>query len=76
MKKKRYGPSLSIPEHWSPDEALVVASFLYRISQSIWATHGHEMAEALCRSDELSSGAPIPLPNHRDDLTSDDDMPF
>ena len=67
---------VTIPDHWSADEALVVASFLYRISQSIWAAHGPEMAQILCRTDELSRGAPIPLPDLHGELEQDDDMPF
>ena len=45
-------PVVTIPDHWSADEALVVVSFLKRISESIWATHGHEMAQRLYRSDD------------------------
>ncbi len=67
---------LTIPDHWSPDEALVVVSFLKRISESIWAAHGDEMAQRLYRSDDLGRGAPLQLPRPTAPTQDDDEFPF
>lgn len=69
-------PVVTIPDHWSADEALVVVSFLKRISESIWATHGHEMAQRLYRSDDLGHGAPLDLSLQHASDQGDDDLPF
>ena len=76
MSKRHYfEPAVTIPEHWTADEALVIVSFLRCISESIWAAHGHQIAKRLHLSDERGHETSIPLPNV--DLPElDDDMPF
>lgn len=77
MSKRRFfDPAVTIPDHWSADEALVVASFLKRISESIWAAHGHEMALRLYRSDDLAHGAPLDLSCQHTSGQDHDDIPF
>lgn len=70
-------PVVTIPEHWSAEEALIVASFLRRLSLMIWDTHGRQMARFLYRNDDLSCGAPIDLPDPaRDRNYHEDDSLF
>jgi len=77
MNKHRYSdPAVLIPEHWSAEEALVVVSFLQRITDAIWAAHGHDMASTLYRCDDLSHGAPLNLPRTHSSTPQDDDLPF
>lgn len=77
MSNHRYtDPAIFIPEHWSADEALVVVSFLRRISDAIWAAHGHDMAAALYRCDDLGRGAPLNLSRPDTSKRQNDDLPF
>lgn len=44
MRKPRYfSPAITIPDHWTPDDALAVVSFLQRIVEAVWAAHGRAM---------------------------------
>lgn len=53
---------ISIPAHWSADEALTVAYFLENIIEAIWLAHGTRMSEELQVSFAHGSLSAYPLP--------------
>ena len=61
---------VTIPRHWSAEQALSVVAFLDDVIRAIWREHGEQMADVLrrdaCRSVEETE--PYRL--------DDDDLPF
>ena len=79
-RTRHFSPAIVIPEGWSPDDALTVVSFLQRISDAIWATHGAAMSYRLHQACQRDCRSVIPisydLPDDSDDDSDDIDMPF
>ena len=78
-KPRYYTPAVVIPEHWTPDDALTVVSFLRCISEAIWAMHGRAMNYRLQQAcvGECKNVIPFSYGIPDDDNDADDtDMPF
>ncbi len=77
--------TIRIPDHWTPEEALLVSSFLFDLDRAIWDRHGDRMA-LLCGykppEEPFDPPAPVdppsPAPPLDDDTGGfwDDEIPF
>jgi hypothetical protein len=58
--------TLTIPDHWTPDEALSFVAFLEELIQAIWIEHGPLMARRLRRAENHSLLGASRCPPHFD----------
>lgn len=49
--------SITIPEHWSPEQALAVFELLDELRDILWATHGPAIQQAL-REERYAPSSP------------------
>lgn len=53
-------PAITLPEHWTAREALVVYEFLAEIQECLWCQHGAELMEAYrieCGADDTPTSS-------------------
>ena len=62
---------VTIPPHWTGEEALSTAAFLEKIIRAIWRAHGDEMAEVMM-GDRSSTSPPELEPS----VAVDEELPF
>lgn len=61
---------VTIPRHWSAEQALSVVAFLDDVIRAIWREHGEQMADVL-RRDVCR-----PVEETEPSRLDDDDLPF
>ena len=54
---------VTIPDHWSGEEALVFVAFLEETICAIWRKHEHQMKARLLREERLRAPARIGCPH-------------
>jgi hypothetical protein len=60
---------VTIPAHWTAEQALSMVAFLEDVIRAIWREHGDHMAPLLDPDRGLE-------PDHSSSSPLDDDMPF
>lgn len=58
--------SITIPEHWSPEQALAVFELLDELRDILWVAHGPAIQQAL-RQERNAPSTPMPKPDLGDD---------
>jgi len=51
-------PTVTVPRHWSPEQALAVFECLHALRSALWAVYGSQVQQAWC--DQLVPGGPRP----------------
>ena len=51
-------PMVTVPSHWSPEQALAVFECLHALRSALWAAYGSQVQQAWC--DQLVPDGPPP----------------
>jgi hypothetical protein len=62
---------VTIPRHWTGEEALTTVAFLEEIIRAIWRAHGDEMGEVMLGDHDQTSASEF-----ESDFPLDEDLPF
>lgn len=46
MRRRMESPALTLPEHWSPEQALAAFECLHALRESLWALYGPQVQQA------------------------------
>jgi hypothetical protein len=46
MTYRRYDPTLRLPEHWTPEQALAVFECLQALREALWDMYGEQAQQA------------------------------
>ena len=68
--------TITVPHHWSSEEALTFVAFLDQVAQAIWSLHGDGMMAVLNRSQRACLCSPASSQHFDTVCDPADDLPF
>jgi hypothetical protein len=74
-----YRPSttFTLPNDWSPEQALAVHDILETLLRALWARYEHPLRESLLAQGDLPPHAPLPLSDVASEAEPlNDEIPF